>query len=74
MIVDSYFKTRREADQEARQRRGDPNLAGMITEVSPSGYGGYRVHSVSAELMVEFLVDGLPLPGAARRPLGRPMA
>lgn len=61
MIADSYYKTRHEADQEVRCRRRDPNAEGMITKVSPSAYGGFRVHSVSAELMVDCLVDGLPL-------------
>lgn len=61
MIADSYYKTRHEADQEVRRRRRDPNAKGMITKVSPSAYGGFRVHSVSAELMVDCLADGLPL-------------
>lgn len=60
MIADSYFKTRHEADREAQRRRRDPNAKGMITKVSPSAYGGFRVHSASAELMVDGLVDGLP--------------
>ena len=61
MIADSYYKTRHEAGQEVRRRRRDLNAKGMITKVSPSAYGGFRVHSVSAELMVDCLVDGPPL-------------
>ncbi len=60
MIADSYFKTRDEAYREAQRRRQEPKLEGMITKILPSGYGGYVVHSVSAELMIDNMVDGLP--------------
>ena len=60
MIADSHFKTRDEADREARRRRQAPDLEGMITKVLPSAYGGYLVHSISAELMIDNMVDGLP--------------
>ena len=66
MIADSYFKTRDEADREARRRRQAPDLEGMITKVLPSAYGGYLVHSISAELMVDNMVDGLPPISPAR--------
>lgn len=60
MIVDGYFRTRDEADREAWRRRREPELSGMITKVLPSKYGGYVVHSVSAELMIDNMIDGLP--------------
>ena len=60
MIADSYFRTRGEANREAQRRRQEPKLEGMITKVLPSRYGGYVVHSVSAELMIDNMTDGLP--------------
>ena len=60
MIADSYFRTRDEADREAQRRRQEPELEGVITKVLPSRYGGYVVHSVSVELMIDNMIDGLP--------------
>lgn len=58
MIVNSYAQTREEADKEARRRRRDPALAGYITKVETSPYGGFRIRSVSAEWIVDGLVNG----------------
>ena len=64
MIVDSYTQTREEADEEVRRRRQDPAFTGYITKVEDSPYGGFRVHSVSAEWIVDGLVNGpAVLPG-----------
>lgn len=65
MIADSYFRTRKDAENEVRRRKRDPAISGTITTISSSPYGGYRVHSVSAELAVDFLVDygGVSVPG-----------
>lgn len=65
MIADSYFRTRKEAENEVRRRKRDPAMSGTITTISSSPYGGYRVHSVSAELAADFLVDygGVSVPG-----------
>lgn len=58
MIADSYAQTREEADEEVRRRRRDPAFAGYITKVETSPYGGFRVRSVSAEWIVDGLIDG----------------
>ena len=58
MIVDSYARTREEADEEARRRRQDPAFAEYVTKIEPSPYGGFRVHSVSVEWIVDGLIDG----------------
>lgn len=60
MIVDNYFKTRSEAEREATRHRRASDLGGMITKIAPSPYGGFRVRSIAAELVVDSLTGDLP--------------
>ncbi len=67
--MNSFHKTVHEAYAEVRRRKSDPAFQDMIVRVEPSGYGGFRVRSMPADLYVDQLVDGPFLPGyrVARR-------
>ena len=49
-----------DAADEARRRRSNPAYADMLTNVDRSGYGGWVVRSLPADVAVDFLADGIP--------------
>ena len=55
--VGVHCQTRAAARKEMQRRKRDPEFAGMITNCTPSPYGGFRVHSEPAEAVVDNLVD-----------------
>ena len=57
-MSDAFFDTEEEALREVRRRKSSPEAGGMIVRREKSGYGNWRVSSISAELMVDFMIDG----------------
>ena len=55
VLPDSHFDTMEEAREEADQRKGSSSAKDAITQITESPYGGYIVHSVSAEAFVRAL-------------------
>lgn len=66
MFADTFHKTLAEAMAEAARRRASPEGTGFLTNVDRSPYGGYRVRSIPAELVVDQLIEG-PFAGNAFR-------
>lgn len=62
MIPDFFTSSLDDAIQEVAKRRGNPEAKDLMHRVEPSPYGGYRVRSYVAELYVDMLADGVPLP------------
>lgn len=58
-IADAYFDDLKDALDEARERRASHRGEGMITRVDESPYGGYRVHSIPADFIVDLMADGV---------------
>lgn len=71
MFPDSFHKTMEEALEEVERRRADPQGHELVTRISRSPYGGFRVRSMPADYYVDILADGpIPTPissGANRR-------
>ena len=51
-----YCKTLDDALKEVAKRRAG-KAEGVITRYEPSPYGGYRVYSIDAEILVDDLTD-----------------
>ena len=49
VLPDSYFDTMDEALEEVDRRKGTSSASEAVTRIAESPYGGYVVHSVSAE-------------------------
>lgn len=64
----SYFETIDEALKEVRERRLADAGEGLITKIENSPYGGFRVVSTPAELLVDEAADGLGTNYASRNP------
>ncbi len=62
MIKDAYFDRLRDALEEVRRRRTDPEAGDMITRFEESPYGGYRVRSMPADFLIDSMVDGIQPP------------
>ncbi len=67
--LNSFHKTVSEAYAEVRRRKSDPAFHDMIVRVEPSGYGGFRVRAIPADLYIDQLMDGPVVSGygVARR-------
>lgn len=59
MLTDVYVKTQKEAMEEIARRRSIPEGADLIHRYNVSPYGGYKVHSFSPDLALEFAFDGV---------------
>ena len=58
-MTDAWFETREEALEEVRRRKAELGDEMMLVNYEKTGYGTWRVYSVSAELMVDMIADGL---------------
>ncbi len=56
-IGDMYCRTLDEAFKEVARRKRDAGADGVITRFEESPYGGYRVYSLPADVLVDDLVD-----------------
>ena len=56
--LDAYFDTREEAFEEASRRRSSSADPEMIVRCEPTAYGTWRVHSVPADMFLDFVIDG----------------
>jgi hypothetical protein len=59
MFIDTFHATKAEALVEAARRRADPMGGDLLTFIRKRPTGGYRVHSVFADVWVDQLADGL---------------
>ncbi len=72
MLVDVFLGSEKEALEEVRRRRSAADGVDLIHRVVESPYGGYRVHSMSPDLAVDFALDdvGADLSLSSRRRYG----
>ena len=54
---DVHCDTIDEVLEEIRRRKSSPGAEGVITRFEESPYGGYRVYSVDAEILVDELAN-----------------
>ena len=57
MLIDIYVRSRKEALDEIQRRRFGADGGDMIHRIVESPYGGYRVHSMSPDLAIDFALD-----------------
>ena len=57
-MTDAYFETREQALDEVRRRKAGLGDEKMIVGYEKTGYGNWRVYSISAEFEVDMLANG----------------
>ena len=68
-MTDAWFETREQALDEVRRRKAGLADEKMIVGYEKTGYGNWRVYSVSAEFMADMLANG---PAVHAPPFGAP--
>ena len=57
----SYFESRNEALAEVQRRNRDMRKGGYITTMGSSGYGGFKVTSMPADILIDQVADGIAI-------------